>query len=123
MNYDLQRFTTGNNPTLLARIADEDGNLFTANSFMYITANIRHKATGRTPNGFDNFDIPKAAVLPTLQKGEPWKKDDIGYNFRYQLQGTLTQPAFPWPGEYYVHVTFIRMAAPPFVLRYECEVL
>ena len=122
MNYDIQRLTVGSNPTLLARIADEDGNLFTARDFVYITGNIRHRATGKTPIGFDDFDIPLSSVLPSLEKTEAWYKDNDGYNFRYRLSGTATAPALPWPGEYYVHLTFIRATAPPFVLRYECEV-
>ena len=122
MNYDLQRFIIGSNPTLLARIADEAGNLFTANSFSYITANVRHKATGRTPTGFDALAVPLSSVSPKLQTGEPWKKDTIGYNFSYTLPGTVGAPALPWVGEYYIHVTFVRVSGVPFVLRFEVEV-
>lgn len=122
MNFDLQRLVIGANPTLLARIADEDGNLLKRSQIYAISVKVQHKATGRTPAGFDDLAVPLEAVLDDLEVGTIWSRDNIGYNFRYTLPGTVDHPALPWKGEYFLHVVFVRVSGVPFVIQYDIEV-
>lgn len=124
MNSDYQKFNQGSNPTLTARLCDEDGKLLAREDVFSITLTVRSISTGWIPKGFNAKTVPvESTVFGTLQTDKIWRLDSIGYNWRYTLPGTVSEPALPWKGEYRIDVVFVRKNAVPFVLQFQCEVI
>ena len=105
-------FNAGEAPVLLARIADSLTNVaVTPNDVESISLTVYKTQLYRgvkqrvVLEGWGDVDVPLTAVMESLIVDDPrWKKDSVGYNFRYEPD-LRDKPLFNESGEYVVVVT------------------
>lgn len=110
----------GSDCLLLARCRSILGPYITQASLSSITLTVWDKNEQYVVYGPVNLSI-SSTVFNTLQTNPVlWTEDVIGYNFLYQLEGSL---AFPNADDYKVNVLFYDLNSPPryFPLQYQCS--
>lgn len=110
----------GSDVLLLARCRSILGPYISQASLSSITLQVWDKNEQTIIYGPINLTIA-SVVFNTLQTNPVlWTQDVIGYNFLYQLNGSL---AFPAADDYKVNVLFYDLNAPPryFPLQYQCS--
>jgi hypothetical protein len=93
--------------TFLARIANDNGTFLKASEIeslvytIYVLDNQRPDFRESIFGHQRIFIIPDAVFSETLQTGDIWKADSIGYNFRHTISTNQADP-FPESGRNYL---------------------
>jgi len=101
---------------LMSRVLGMDGTAITQASISSISALIRDMVAGTE----EVIALDKTAVVfNTLQKDARWRRDSVGYNFRWGV------PAIKLPNAttYRIEITFIPTTGEQFVIAFEDETI
>jgi hypothetical protein len=114
----------GGSATLMRRVTDYAGTRLTRAAVASVEYTIYSLTSGeRVPvTGHTAVDVPVAEIIyDTLQTGDPWAADSIGYNFRHTLAIADSQ-AFAVAGTYLVEFTLTPVTGQPVIVRFRIKV-
>lgn len=101
--------------TVLARIANLDGTAAQVSDIATITANIVDMNL-QSSTGTPTVSVA-STISDTLNTGESWSFDDVGFNFAFEIAGTN----FPNASTYQIEITVTPVDGDPFVIVWVFE--